>query len=198
MAKQTAKAMPAPNRDTAAARPGVASGKLAWRVARRLAEQVIAAGWPVGERLGTETKLMSNLGVSREPFREGVRLLELQGIVRMTRGPRGGLLVTAPALDVVSSLIRGYLELSDISFSEVIDARRIIERHAVRLAVGNRLPMRPGCRNCCSGARGHVRPPDPERRVLRRAADAGRDRGRTLPGGIRRGIAQDHHRLRPA
>ena len=73
MAKQTAKAMPAPNRDTAAARPGVASGKLAWLVARRLAEQVIAAGWPVGERLGTETELMSNLGVSREPFREGVR-----------------------------------------------------------------------------------------------------------------------------
>jgi DNA-binding FadR family transcriptional regulator len=117
--------------------PAAMPGKLAWQVARCLAEGIIAAGWPVGRRLGTEAALMRALGVSREPFREGVRLLELQGIVRMTRGPRGGLLVTAPALDVVSSLIRGYLELSDISFREVIDARRIIERRAVALAIEN-------------------------------------------------------------
>ena len=109
--------------------------KLAWWVARRLAGRIMLDGWPVGARLGTEADLLAQLSVSREPFREGVRLLELQGIVRMTRGPRGGLLVTAPALEVVSGLIRGYLELSDITFREVIDARKVIEMHAVTLAV---------------------------------------------------------------
>ncbi len=82
-------------------------GKLGWRVARRLAESVIRQGWPVGARLGTETELLDALGVSREPFREGVRLLELQGIVRTARGPGGGLFVTAPAPEVVSCLVHG-------------------------------------------------------------------------------------------
>jgi DNA-binding FadR family transcriptional regulator len=109
-------------------------------VARRLAGRIMIDGWPVGARLGTEADLLAQLGVSREPFREGVRLLELQGIVRMTRGPRGGLLVTAPALEVVSGLIRGYLELSDITFREVIDARKAIEAHAVTLAVERLTP----------------------------------------------------------
>ncbi len=115
-------------------------GKLGWRVARRLAESVIRQGWPVGARLGTETELLDALGVSREPFREGVRLLELQGIVRMARGPGGGLFVTAPALEVVSCLVHGYLELSEITFREVIEARKVIEGHAVTLALRGMTP----------------------------------------------------------
>jgi len=110
-------------------------GKLGWRVARHLAESVIRRGWPVGARLGTETELLEALGVSREPFREGIRLLELQGIVKTARGPGGGLFVTAPALEVVSCLVHGYLELSDITFREVIAARQVIEGHVVKLAV---------------------------------------------------------------
>jgi DNA-binding FadR family transcriptional regulator len=117
-----------------------ARNKLGWRVARHLAESVIRRGWPVGARLGTEPELLEALGVSREPFREGVRLLELQGIVRMARGPGGGLFVTAPALEVASSLVHGYLELSEITFREVIDARKVIEGQAVTLAVRHLTP----------------------------------------------------------
>jgi DNA-binding FadR family transcriptional regulator len=82
--------------------------------------------------------------VSREPFREGVRLLELQGIVRMSRGPGGGLFVTAPALEVVSCLVHGYLELSEITFREVIDARKVVEGQAVTLAVRRLTPAGAG------------------------------------------------------
>jgi DNA-binding FadR family transcriptional regulator len=128
---------------TGAPGPG-ASEKLGWRVARRLAESVIRRGWPVGARLGTEMELLEALGVSREPFREGIRLLELQGIVRMARGPGGGLFVTAPALEVVSSLVHGYLELSEITFREVIAARQVIEGHAVKLAVRRLTPAGAG------------------------------------------------------
>ena len=119
--------------------PG-AQDKLGWRVARHLAESVIRRGWPVGARLGTEAELLGALNVSREPFREGVRLLELQGIVRMSRGPGGGLFVTAPALEVASCLVHGYLELSDITFREVIAARQVIEGHAVKLAIRGLTP----------------------------------------------------------
>jgi DNA-binding FadR family transcriptional regulator len=119
-------------------------GKLGWKVARRLAESVIRQGWPVGARLGTETELLDALGVSREPFREGVRLLELQGIVRMARGPGGGLFVTAPALEVVSCLVHGYLELSEITFREVVEARKVIEGHAVTVALRAMTPAGAG------------------------------------------------------
>lgn len=133
-------ASPTPSSGHTEPAAGPQAGKLAWSVARRLAERIMLDGWPVGARLGTEADLLAQLGVSREPFREGVRLLELQGIVRMTRGPRGGLFVTAPALEVISGLVRSYLELSDITFGEVIDARKVIEKHAVTLAVERLAP----------------------------------------------------------
>jgi len=50
--------------------------KLAAKIARRLEDQILAEGWPVGHQIGRETDMVAEMGVSRWTFREAVRILE--------------------------------------------------------------------------------------------------------------------------
>src|SRR5438128_10233608 len=68
--------------------------KLAAQVARRIENDIIDAGWPVGAVLGSESELLERYGVSRAVLREAVRLVEHHPVAVMRRGPGGGLVVT--------------------------------------------------------------------------------------------------------
>jgi len=102
------------------------TGRLASVVAAEITKQIIAAGWPVGQGLGTEAELMRRYRVSREPLREGVRILEFQGLLKVERGARGGLIVQAPAIRATSGVLRTYLQLHDFSAGEILSAMRVM------------------------------------------------------------------------
>ena len=86
-----------------------ARSKMATTVARRIVDEVIERGWPVGEVLGSETDLIEQYGVSRAVFREAVRLVENQQVAHMRRGPGGGLVVTEPSVDAIIAAAVLYL-----------------------------------------------------------------------------------------
>lgn len=112
------------------------------RVASDMANHIIACGWPVGAHLGTEATLMAQLGVGRTTFREGVGILQRQGVVRAVSGPRGGLVVEAPPETAFSNLLRNHLELTDVSFDELMAAHHILIHIAADLALGRVTPAR--------------------------------------------------------
>ena len=92
---------PSGSSDAGGARRPVSAGtitapKLASVVARRIEDDVVARGWPVGTVLGSETDLLERFGVSRAVLREAVRIVEHTGAARMRRGPGGGLVVSEP------------------------------------------------------------------------------------------------------
>ncbi len=68
---------------------------LAVTVADRMVGDIAAAGWPVGEIVGYEGELLERYGVSRDVFREAVRLLEHLQVARMRHGPGGARGATA-------------------------------------------------------------------------------------------------------
>lgn len=111
-----------------------AKEKLAYRVAQRIADDILGKGWIVGDKLGIETDLLRRYSVSREPFREAIQILERQGIVTTGRGPHGGLIIQAPAIEAVSNVIRTYFEFSNVSFAEVMEAQELLQIYAVELA----------------------------------------------------------------
>ena len=117
-------------------------GKLASVVAGRIAREILARGWCVGTRLGVEPVLLKRFGVSREPFREAVRILEWQGIVRAERGARGGLIIQAPTLDCVAGIVKTYLELADVSYDEVREAHTLLLMYGLEMAVARMTPSR--------------------------------------------------------
>ena len=109
-------------------------GKLAERVAGALGDDVERAGWPVGEVIGSETDLIERYGVSRAILREAVRILEHHGAVRTKRGPRGGLVVTAPDSGAIVRSARMILEYDGVTGEQLFEARSVLEVAAVRLA----------------------------------------------------------------
>jgi DNA-binding FadR family transcriptional regulator len=116
--------------------------KLASVVAGRVARQILARGWRVGEKLGVEPTLLKRFGVSREPFREAVRILEWQGIARAERGATGGLIIQAPTLDSVAGIIKTYLELADVSYDEVRETHYLLLAYGLEMAVARMTPAR--------------------------------------------------------
>jgi DNA-binding FadR family transcriptional regulator len=125
----------APTSSSSRAVHGLAGGaKRASLVADRIVEDVIAAGWPVGEVLGSEPELLQRYDVSRAVFREAVRLVEHQQVVRTRRGPGGGLVVTEPTIEAVIDALIFYLHRVDARLDEVFEARVVLEGIATELA----------------------------------------------------------------
>ena len=103
------------------------SEKLPEVTARKIFEQVVDAGWPVGELLGSEGDLIARYGVSRAVLREAVRLLEHHQIARMRRGPGGGLFVTAPGVEATTEAIARHVERNRISPTQLFEVRTAVE-----------------------------------------------------------------------
>lgn len=59
---------------------------LSYSVVKALRERIVAHGLEPGDRLPSEPKLARSLGVSRSSLREGITLLEEDGIVRRLHG----------------------------------------------------------------------------------------------------------------
>jgi GntR family transcriptional regulator, transcriptional repressor for pyruvate dehydrogenase complex len=62
-------------------------------VARDIVHDVVSGGLRTGDRLEPEALMLEQYGVSRESLREGLRLLEAQGLISIRRGPGGGPIV---------------------------------------------------------------------------------------------------------
>jgi DNA-binding FadR family transcriptional regulator len=113
---------------------GPPKAKRASKVADRIIEDVIAAGWPVGQILGSEAELLERYQVSRAVFREAVRLVEHQQVARTRRGPGGGLVITEPTVDAVIDAVVLYLYRVEARLDELFEARIVLEDIATDLA----------------------------------------------------------------
>ena len=80
-----------------------------------------------GDRLPSERELGQQFGVSRVVLREAMRILEGNGLVTMRVGARGGAFVTAPTSTHIGEGIADMLTLSNLTASDVTEARRILE-----------------------------------------------------------------------
>jgi GntR family transcriptional regulator, transcriptional repressor for pyruvate dehydrogenase complex len=96
-------------------------------VARLLLNRIIDAGLRPGSSFGTEAELLEQLDVSRPTLREGLRILESQGVLTLRPGPGGGIIVSKPTIDVLAHALSVYLRLNNVPFIEILRARIAIE-----------------------------------------------------------------------
>jgi len=101
--------------------------KTAESVARDIVHDIIENGLQPGAALPSEAAMLEQYGVSRESLREGLRLLEVQGLISIRRGPGGGPVVGTvdPAnLGRVSTL---FFHMSGATYEELFDVWAIAE-----------------------------------------------------------------------
>ncbi|MCU1482188.1 MAG: FadR family transcriptional regulator [Subtercola sp.] len=120
------------------ARPTAGSHpKMAEELAYKLESLVMERGWPIGQILGSEPELIEQFGVSRAVFREAVRIVEHHGAARMRRGPKGGLIVTAPDLRAVQRPTTLWLDYANVSTSDLYTVRSTLEMTCVGIVAAN-------------------------------------------------------------
>src|SRR6266508_292458 len=109
--------------------------KAAELVARDLRNQIARGELVPGDRLLTEDDLMKHFGVARTMLREGLRILESQGLVEIRRGRNGGPEVTAPSVEPLARGFALHLQLQHTTVGDLDEARQLIEPWlAARLA----------------------------------------------------------------
>jgi GntR family transcriptional regulator, transcriptional repressor for pyruvate dehydrogenase complex len=112
--------------------------KTSERVARDVVHDIIVGQLRPGDRLTSEATMLEQYGVSRESLREGLRLLEVQGLISLRRGPGGGPMVGTvdPAhLGRVSTL---YYHMAGATYRELFEAWLLFEATLADWAARNR------------------------------------------------------------
>lgn len=110
---------------------------LAAVIARRLEDEIVSTGWPVGQVMGSETELLERFGVSRAVLREAVRIVEYTGAARMRRGPGGGLVITAPNRSAAVAALGVWFSYVGVSVVEMFEAHVVGLEGACQLAAAS-------------------------------------------------------------
>jgi len=112
------------------------------QVADQLRQLIVTGALAPGERLPNETLLAREFGVSRATVREALRVLAAQNLLRTAKGAGGGSYVTLPTVDHISEFLQSNINLltdsRDVTLEELIEARKLLEVPAARLAAARR------------------------------------------------------------
>jgi len=114
--------------------------KAAEIVANELRRQIIRGVLAEGTALPPESALMARFGVSRPTLREAIRLLESEGLMRISRGARGGALVQRPSTELATRYLALILQVENTSLAEIYRVHALIEPAAVRVVAESRSP----------------------------------------------------------
>jgi DNA-binding FadR family transcriptional regulator len=97
-----------------------------------LRSEIASGVHPIGANLPPEAELLRRFGMSRPSFREALRILESEGIIRVNRGPRGGALVLKPEIGPIARSVGMLLELHGATLQDIFRVRALIEPEAAR------------------------------------------------------------------
>lgn len=109
-------------------------------VVSALRDRIINQQLPVGSRLPSETELMEELDIGRVTVREGLRLLERDGLLEVRRGTAGGNFVSHPDIEQVSESISVLMGIRGTRLREFVEFRLLVEPEAAALAAARRQP----------------------------------------------------------
>jgi GntR family transcriptional regulator, transcriptional repressor for pyruvate dehydrogenase complex len=87
-----------------------------------------------GDKLPAERDLATMLKVSRNAVREALRSLEVAGIVRLTKGVKGGAFILEGDPDLITRSIRDMFFLGRISLDSLTEARTHLMQMTIALA----------------------------------------------------------------
>ena len=101
-------------------------------VAEAIERQILAGTMRPGEPIGTEAELVRQFGVNRSTVREGIRLLEQDGLIR--REPNRRLSVGLPHYERLATRSTRALILSEVTFRELYEAAMALQIATVEAA----------------------------------------------------------------
>ncbi|RDJ97361.1 FadR/GntR family transcriptional regulator [Paraburkholderia lacunae] len=133
-APRTRKAAPAVPADKAEPFGPITTRRISEEISARIRQQIASGALPPGTRLPTERELSEQFAVSRMAVREGMRTLEVAGLIIMKKGRHGGAFVNESSAKLVTQQIRDMIDLGRASLPMLMEARLMVMDMVVRLA----------------------------------------------------------------
>ena len=99
--------------------PPLRRRKLSNLIADDLRHRIARDRLKPGDRLPNERALVEQYDCSKGTVREALKVLEVNGLVKMQTGPNGGAEVQAVSVDSSIQQLRTYLHFLDLSFEQV-------------------------------------------------------------------------------
>jgi DNA-binding FadR family transcriptional regulator len=96
-------------------------------VADSLRRQIVHGDLAIGDKLLSEDQLTTYFGIARTTLREGLRILESEGLVEIRRGRGGGGVVTRPNLEHLAKELGVTLQLAHTTVGDLDDVRQLLE-----------------------------------------------------------------------
>lgn len=129
-----------PTRSRTTPHLGPRSPKKAETVAQQLLDRIGQERLAVGDRLDQEHELLSQLGVSRGSLREGLRLLEVAGILRLRTGRDGGAIVQRPDGGDFARMATMFFQATQCTYRDLLLARIALEPEVYATAARSARP----------------------------------------------------------
>lgn len=103
-----------------------------------LRERILSGELPEGAALPPERELVTQTQMSRTTVREALRILEVQGLVRIRAGRAGGAFVQKPDTESVASSVSLLIRGRQIRMAALLETREAIEPVCAELAARHR------------------------------------------------------------
>jgi GntR family transcriptional repressor for pyruvate dehydrogenase complex len=107
-------------------------------LANELRERILAGEYVEGTPLPPERELVVQTRMSRTTVREALRILEVQGLIRIKAGRAGGAFVTKPGGESVASSLDLLIRGRQLRLASVHETREAVEPSCARLAALHR------------------------------------------------------------
>ena len=103
-------------------------------IAREIVRDIAQRKLSPGDMLESESVMLQRFQVARASLREALRVLEVHGLIRMKPGPGGGPVVSEVDSREFGRMATLFFQVQGIEFSELVEARLILEPLVARLA----------------------------------------------------------------
>ncbi|MDH4989588.1 GntR family transcriptional regulator [Aquamicrobium lusatiense] len=111
---------------------------LARQIADSLQDDILQNRLTVSERLPSEAELAERFRVSQPTVREAMKILAAKKLIRSKRGPKGGVFVNTPSLDMAAQTLHEttnwLVSLGVIQLPDIVETRRKLGRMAIEIA----------------------------------------------------------------
>lgn len=108
--------------------------RISEEISAQVRKQIAAGKLTPGDRLPSERELASAFGVSRMAVREGMRNLEVAGLVTLRKGRYGGAFIADNGVRIVSQSMQDMIDLGRASLEMLMEVRQHMMDVVVRLA----------------------------------------------------------------
>jgi len=111
--------------------------RLSEKIVDDIKSRIMNGEYQNGERLPAELDLAGQHEVSRSVIRESLRNLESLGLVKIKKGPKGGIFVSESYHKPISDSLKGLVDGGQVTEDNIFDIRLLLETYATAEAADN-------------------------------------------------------------